>query len=131
METRTLTLLYVHNTCNDHLWMHKSFLNAFYSEEELFLLKKSELTSLFIQHNQSPDTSIFTLHSNNGSKVEKELEREKREKEKSVRGQLALEMENEEGSKEKEEGNMAKNLRGWGGTQEWVTYGPDHSAILR
>lgn len=40
-------------------------------------------------------------------------------------------MENEEGSKEKEEGNMAKNLRGWGGTQEWVTYGPDHSAILR
>lgn len=46
-----------------------------------FLLKKSELTSLFIQHNQSPDTSIFTLHSNSGSKVEKELEREKRESE--------------------------------------------------
>lgn len=46
------------------------FLNALYSDEELFLLKKSQLTSLFIQHNQSPDTSIFTLHSNNGSKVE-------------------------------------------------------------
>ena len=61
--------------------MHKAFFNGLYSDEELFLLKKSELTSLFIQHNQSPDTSIFTLHSNNGSKVEKELEREKRERE--------------------------------------------------
>lgn len=49
--------------------------------------------------------------------MEKELAREKREKEKSVRGQLALEMENAEGSKEKEEGNMVKNIRGWGGTQ--------------
>lgn len=51
------------------------------SDEELFLLKKSELTALLIQHNQSPDASIFTLFSNNGSKVEKELEREKRERE--------------------------------------------------
>ena len=49
--------------------------------------------------------------------MEKELAREKREKEKSVRGQLALEMENAEGSKEKEEGNRVKNIRGWGGTQ--------------
>jgi len=36
---------------------------------------------------------------------------EKREKEKSVRGQLALEMENEEGPKEKEGGNRARALR--------------------
>lgn len=61
------------------------FFNSLYSDEKLFLLKKSQLTSLFIQHNQSPDTSIFTLYSNNGSKVEKELER-KREKDKSVKG---------------------------------------------
>lgn len=54
------------------------FFNALYSDEKLFLLKKSQLTSLFIQHNQSPDTSIFTLYSNNGSKVEKELERKER-----------------------------------------------------
>lgn len=69
---------------NDHLCLH-NFLNALYSEEKLFLLKKSQLTSLFIQHNQSPDTSIFTLYSNNGSKVEKRV-REKREKDKSVKG---------------------------------------------
>lgn len=56
------------------------FENPLYLDKKLFLLKKSQLTSLFIQHNQSPDTSIFTLHPNNGSKVEKELERKQRKK---------------------------------------------------
>lgn len=67
---------------NGHLRVHKKKKSKLqlYSDEELFLLKKSELTSLFIQHNQSPDTSIFTLYSNYGSKVEKELEREKRKR---------------------------------------------------
>lgn len=49
------------------------------------LLKQSELTSLLIQHNQSPDTSIFTLHPDSGSKVRREKGRRKREKERSVR----------------------------------------------
>lgn len=44
------------------------------------LLKQSELTSLLIQHNQSPDTSIFTLHPNSGSKVRRERGRRKRER---------------------------------------------------
>lgn len=44
------------------------------------LLKQSELTSLLIQHNQSPDTSIFTLHPNSGSKVRRERGRRERER---------------------------------------------------
>lgn len=104
----------------------KKNFNALHLDEKLFLLKKSQLTSLFIQHNQSPDTSIFTLYSNNGSKVEKEL-REKREKDKSVRGKLALlEMENEEGPQEKKGGSMARilgageGLRGMGHLWTWA-----------
>lgn len=55
------------------------------------LLKQSELTSLLIQHNQSPDTSIFTLHPNSGSKVRRERgEEREREKERSVREHSAL-----------------------------------------
>lgn len=56
------------------------------------LLKQSELTSLLIQHNQSPDTSIFTLHPNSGSKVRRERGRREREKERSVREHSALAM---------------------------------------
>lgn len=56
------------------------FKNTLYLNKKLFLLKISQLTSLFIQHNQSPDTSIFTLYSNNGSKVEKDLERKERKR---------------------------------------------------
>lgn len=56
------------------------------------LLKQSELTSLLIQHNQSPDTSIFTLHPNSGSKVRREREEREREKERSVREHSALGM---------------------------------------
>lgn len=48
------------------------------------LLKQSELTSLLIQHNQSPDTSIFTLHPNSGSKVRRERGRRKREREREI-----------------------------------------------
>lgn len=48
------------------------------------LLKQSELTSLLIQHNQSPDTSIFTLHPNSGSKVRRGRERRKREREREI-----------------------------------------------
>lgn len=77
-NARIFTFIYVFNMWeNGHLCLH-NFFNALYSDEKLFLLKKSQLTSLFIQHNQSPDTSIFTLYSNNGSKVEKELERKER-----------------------------------------------------
>lgn len=55
------------------------------------LLKQSELTSLLIQHNQSPDTSIFTLHSNSGSKVRRGgREEREREKERSVREHSVL-----------------------------------------
>lgn len=103
-KPRTLALIYV--------WCMSKWPPVY--TQVMFLLKKSQLTSLFIQHNQSPDTSIFTLHSSNGSKVEKRVKREKREKEKSVRGQLALEMENEGGPKEKRE-RLWWEYRGWGG----------------
>lgn len=111
------TLIRMCNTCqNGHLRMHKELKNTLYSDKESFLLKKSELTSLFIQHNQSPDTSIFTLHSNYGSKVEKELEREKREREIS-RGTIRPRNGKWRRTKRKKGGSMMRALRGQGGTK--------------
>lgn len=53
-----------------------------------FLCKQSELTSLLIQHNQSPDTRIFALHSSKSSKM-KQTDREGK---KLVRDQVVLDM---------------------------------------